>query len=80
MLDPATLPMPVAVTPPHAAHRRISLNLPALLDARCIALAIQGATKRAVLDRALQGAAALELPIAAVIHQPRVPLDVYLTP
>ena len=73
-------PAPVAVTPGHAPHRRISLNLSALLNTHGIALAISGSAKRAVLERALQENRPLELPIAAVLHQQRVPVDVYLAP
>jgi 6-phosphogluconolactonase len=84
LLDVEAQPGPVAVTPlgpaNPAPHRRISLNLPALLDARGIALAISGGAKRAVLERALQENRPLELPIAAVLHQQSVPVDVYLAP
>jgi 6-phosphogluconolactonase len=80
LLDPEESPAPVIVTPPVAPHRRISLNLSALLEARGIALAMSGSAKRAVLDRALQEHRPLELPIAAVLHQQQVPVDVYLSP
>jgi 6-phosphogluconolactonase len=80
MLDAGAEPAPVTVTPLLAPHRRISLNLAALLDARAIAIAIQGSAKRAVLERALQEPSPLELPIAAVLHQSRVPVEVYLAP
>jgi len=71
---------PVAITPPVAPHRRISLNLSAILGARFIALPIQGAAKRAVFERAAQGASAHDLPIAAVLTHAPVPVDVYWAP
>jgi 6-phosphogluconolactonase len=80
LLDPEAPPAPVTLTPPIAPHRRISLNLSALLEARGIALAISGSTKRTVLERAQQQNRPLELPIAAVLHQQSVPVDVYLSP
>ena len=79
-LDLAAPPAPVAITPPVAAHRRISFNLAAVLDARFIALPIQGASKRAVFERAAQGASPHELPIAAVLNHAPVPVDVYWAP
>jgi 6-phosphogluconolactonase len=76
-LDPAAAPAPVAITPPAAPHRRVSMNLAMLLDARWIALHVQGEGKRALLARVQQGASALALPIAAVLRQQAVPVHVY---
>lgn len=78
-LDACAEPALVAITPPAVPHRRISFNLAACLDARHIAVQIQGASKREVLERAWT-ASPLELPIAAVLQQNRVPVDVYWTP
>lgn len=78
-LDPAAPPALVAVSPPAAAHRRISFNLAALLEARRIFLLIQGEAKRAVLERARRDASSQDLPVAALFHQSRVPVDVYWT-
>ncbi len=73
-LDPFAAPALVAITPPAAAHRRISLNLAALLDARRLFLLLQSAAKRTAFERAVQGNI---LPIAAVVHQSQAPVDVY---
>jgi len=67
----------VAIDPPHAPHARISLNLPALLNARAASLLIQGAAKRAVLERACAPGASEDLPIGAFARAARVPLNVY---
>lgn len=79
-LDLSSPPAPIAITPPAAPHRRISLNLAAVIDARFIALPIQGIAKRAVFERAARGASALELPVAAVLSHAPVPVDVYWAP
>jgi 6-phosphogluconolactonase len=67
----------VAMQPPNAPHSRISHSLSSLLDARQIALLLHGEKKRACFDEALAGASPLLLPIAAVLAQMRVPVDVY---
>lgn len=64
-----------AVRPTRAPHARISLTLPAVLAARQLLLPIQGAAKRAVLQRALS-APPSELPVAAVLYG-GTPLTVY---
>ena len=55
---------PVAVRPPSAAHPRISLTLPAILDARRLALHITGADKWEVYRWALGEGPAEEQPEA----------------
>lgn len=76
----ADAPVLAAVHPPAAPHARITLTLPALLDARHVFLQIQGAAKEAVLERAAAGGDPLRFPIAAVLAQRRVPVHVYCTP
>ena len=78
--DAASAPGLVSITPIHAPHRRISLNLSALLDSRHIALQIQGEAKHKVFERALAGAPSGLLPVAAVLQQARIPVDVYWAP
>ena len=79
-LDPQALPALVAIAPPFAEYRRISMNISALLDARHIAILIQGENKRAVLDAARNTACPQKFPIAAILHQARVPVAVYWSP
>jgi 6-phosphogluconolactonase len=56
---------------------RITLTLPALLQARVILLLIAGDTKRAVIDAALAGA---DLPVRALLTQDRAPVRVLWAP
>jgi len=67
----------VAMQPPNAPHPRISQSLSSLLDARQIFLLLHGADKRMRIAEALDGTAPLQLPIAAVIGQHQVPVDIY---
>jgi 6-phosphogluconolactonase len=79
-LDPAAQPALVAAQAPApraANYPRISMNLAALLDTRRIALLIHGTAKRALLERAATEPSLRQLPVAALLHQSRVPLDVY---
>jgi 6-phosphogluconolactonase len=64
------------ITPAGAAHRRISLTLRALLDAREVMILIQGEDKRAAIERAAQSDPA-QHPIAAFLQQAAVPVHVY---
>ena len=66
------------VLPMHAdgaGETRLTLTLPVLLAAREIALHIEGAEKRAVLDRALaDGNAAIDMPVRAVFENSARPV------
>ncbi|WP_020650196.1 6-phosphogluconolactonase [Solimonas variicoloris] len=78
-LDPQTQRSVVATYPTTAAHARLTLTRRALLGTRCLILAIQGERKRAVLEAAAQGAEAAA-PIAAFVHQPVPPLQLFYNP
>lgn len=79
-LDPA-YPLPyLAVTPPSAAHARISLSLAALLGAGRLLLSISGEAKRAVYARASAPPPSPQLPISYLIQQSRTPFDAYWSP
>ncbi len=79
-MNPDEDPALVAISPPRAPHRRISFNLPALLDARHIAILVQGKTKLEVLERAAADCTpALELPVAAIVTQRRAPVEIHWT-
>ncbi|CDW95216.1 MULTISPECIES: 6-phosphogluconolactonase [unclassified Thiomonas] len=67
----------LAVTPPHAAHMRISLSLAALLGAGRLLLSISGETKRAVYARASEPPPSPHLPIGYLIQQSKTPFDAY---
>ena len=78
-LDSATQAHYLAVTPPVAPHRRVSLTLAALCATEHLYLAISGANKRTVFERAGERCD-INLPISYLIHQTRTPLDVYWMP
>jgi 6-phosphogluconolactonase len=63
-----------ALRPQTAPHERISLTLPALLDAREIILHIAGPDKKAALERALAAGPPEEMPIRFILRQQAVPV------
>lgn len=77
-LDPNAAPGVVAGVAPTAPAARISLNLPALLQATRIYLPLQGAAKRAVYRSAREDGDATRHPVAALLAQTRVPVTVQL--
>lgn len=70
----------VANRAPDPPHERMSLGLRALLDADLVVLPLTGEDKWAVLNEALHPGSAEELPVRAVLHQQRVPVEVYWSP
>ncbi|MGE0072587.1 MAG: 6-phosphogluconolactonase [Thiomonas sp.] len=78
-LDPACPSAYVHITPPAAPHRRISLSLAAILQARRLLLSIAGQTKRAVFEQASVPPPRAQWPISFLIQQTRVPLDAFWT-
>ena len=79
-LDPNFAQPYLALTPPHAPHKRISLSLAALLASDRLLLSIAGAAKREVYDRACQPPPSPALPISYLIQQQQTPFDAYWTP
>ncbi|MCK0206509.1 6-phosphogluconolactonase [Starkeya koreensis] len=78
-IDPqATLGL-IPMRAPNAGEPRITLTLPVLLGADALALHIEGAAKRPVLDKALGEGPASEMPIRAVLRADR-PLDIFWAP
>ena len=69
----------VAVRPPVAPHHRMTLSLPALLNSRFVALHFEGKNKWRVFQRALGLSSRTSYPVAAVLRQTRVPVNVYYT-
>ncbi|MFK7956451.1 MAG: 6-phosphogluconolactonase [Lysobacterales bacterium] len=67
----------VDMSPPDSEHQRITLTAGKLLDSRRISLLIFGEDKRAVLNRAMLPGPTEQLPVRAVLHQQRAPVDVY---
>ncbi len=70
----------IDIDPPHADHRRMSLTLRALLHTRRVVLLIQNSRKRAIYQRARDGADVALLPIAGVLAQPKVKVEVFWVP
>lgn len=83
-LDLASSESAVAIIPepmPSAGpHPRISLSLVRLLHSRQIILAISGADKRAMLDRALNENDPDKLPVAALLHAPGRTIEIHWSP
>jgi 6-phosphogluconolactonase len=72
----ATVPEPL---PREAPFARLSLNLEALVATDALILAVSGADKRAVLERALGGEAE-DLPVAHLLHAAQCPVEIYWSP
>ena len=66
------------VHPATAAYPRLTLTLPALLASRELVLSLGGEAKQAVYREALREATAA-LPVSLLLHQPRVPVSVWLS-
>ncbi len=67
----------IAVQPTTAAHQRMSLTLPRLLQSRRLIVHITGAEKKAVLDKALREKDERKWPIYAIAAQRDVPVSLY---
>lgn len=63
-----------------AGEPRLTLTLGPILDARFVALHIEGDEKRAVLDAALAGTDVGAMPVRAVLHQAFAPVHVFWAP
>ncbi len=59
---------------------RLTLTLAEILRATRVILHIEGQDKMAVLDQALSGDDATEMPIRAVLNAPGLPLEIYWAP
>lgn len=70
----------MAVTPVDAPHERMTLTLPAIIDAQKIILHITGQEKKAVLARAQEEGPAEEMPIRFILQQQKRPVAVYWAP
>lgn len=76
-LEEGAAPACVAITPPAARHRRLSLNRAALLRTRALVLHVVGEAKRDVLSRAQEGGPMHELPVRLALQAVRVPRFVF---
>ncbi|VVT32077.1 6-phosphogluconolactonase [Rhizobium sp. EC-SD404] len=75
--------MPTAVIPieaPGAGEPRLTLTLPRIVEAPLLVLHIEGAEKRQVLDQAMAGQDANDMPIRAVFAHAPAPIQIYWAP
>ena len=63
-----------------AGEPRITLTLPTLINARHLYLHIQGAEKKATLERAQSGTDISEMPIRAILQQNRLSINLFWCP
>lgn len=68
----------MVLTEPAKGHPRIGLTLRALVDCSHVLLAVTGAEKRIVLDRAIDNINADTYPIAALLRQTQTPVDIFI--
>ena len=66
-----------AITPMTAPHERMTLTLPAILEAKHIFLHITGENKKDVLEQALLDGPAKEMPIRYILQQQKTDFSVY---
>lgn len=66
--------------PPDAPFPRLTLTLPALLDARRILLLLAGEKKRAVLAQALEDDDMTKMPVRTILRQSHVPVEIHWAP
>lgn len=69
----------IAVTPPAAPHARMSLTATGLLASRVLLLQIGGAAKEAVYRAALAAGPVEDMPIRAILHQDKVPVEIWIS-
>ena len=67
----------ISVTPTVAAHERVSLTLPRLLDSQQIILHLSGSGKQSVLEKAQADTDVEKLPVRAILNQQQSPLSIY---
>ena len=70
----------MGIAPRTAPHERMTLTLPAILDARQIFLHITGQDKKDVLQQAQADGPMEEMPIRFVLRQQTAPVAVYWAP
>lgn len=63
-----------------AGEPRLTLTLPVLLDARFLALHIEGEEKLGVFDTAIAGTDARAMPVRAVLQQDKTPVHIFWAP
>ncbi|WLT04693.1 6-phosphogluconolactonase [Snodgrassella alvi] len=77
-LDMHSERMVIDMKPLTAPHDRISLTLPVILNSKHLYLQLSGKKQQQVLQQALAGINSNDMPIRAVLHQQKLPLQIYL--
>ncbi len=67
----------IALTPPGAPFKRMTLTMPELLNSRIIILHITGEEKKQVLEKALAEGEAMAMPVRFVLRQRQTPVHIY---
>ena len=70
----------IGIAPLDAPHERMTLTLPAILDAGQIFLHITGPTKKDVLAQAQTDGSPEKMPIRYILHQQTTPVAIYWAP
>ncbi len=70
----------MGIIPLTAPHERMTLTLPAILDARQIFLHITGQNKKDVLQQAQDDGAVEKMPIRFILRQQTTPVSIYWAP
>lgn len=70
----------IAITPPDAPHKRLTLTLPTLTNSREIILHITGDSKKKVLDNVLTEGPANNMPIRWILRQQQAPVQIFWAP
>lgn len=79
-LNPETETRVLPMRAAGAGEPRLTLTLRTLLDARFLALHIEGEEKRGVFETAFSGVDANAMPVRAVLHQDRTPVHLFWAP
>jgi 6-phosphogluconolactonase len=69
-----------AIAPAAAAHERMTLTLPAILNSREIIVHISGAEKQKVYEQAISEGLPEEMPIRYILRQAKIPVTVFWAP
>jgi len=70
----------IAITPPDAPHKRLTLTLPTLTDSREIILHITGDSKKKVLDEVLTEGSPNSMPVRLILKQQQAPVRIFWAP
>jgi 6-phosphogluconolactonase len=79
-LDPESAPACVAMQAPIEPRPRLSLNLPALIDAREIIISSTGDSKWKIFRAASAPGSELEFPVRGILRQQKAPVEFYWAP